>query len=50
LVLDQEHLAPEEEMAQDRMTIVHCFASRLDGLRHYKKKLKEALNADRTPD
>ena len=50
LVLNQEHLSPEEEIVQDMMTIVHCFSSRLYGLRHYRKKLKEALDADRTPD
>ncbi len=50
LVLNQEHLSPEEEMVQDMMTTVHCFSSRLHGLRNYKKKLKEALDADRTTD
>lgn len=50
LVLNQEHLSPEEEMVQDMMTIVHCFSSRLYGLRNYRKQLKEALDADRTPD
>ena len=47
LVLNQEHLSPEQEMVQDMMTIVHCFSSRLYGLRNYRKKLKEALDADR---
>lgn len=50
LVLNQERLSPEQEMAQDLMTIVHCFSSRLYGLRNYKKMLQEALDADRTPD
>jgi len=49
LVLNQERLSPEEEMVQDLMTIVHCFSSRLHGLRHYRKKLKEALAQD-SPD
>mgnify|MGYP001587810682 FL=1 len=44
LVLDQDRLSPEQEMVQDLMTIVHCFSSRLYGLRNYKKKLAEALN------
>lgn len=48
LVLNQERLSPEHEMVQDLMTIVHCFSSRLYGLRNYKKKLQEALDADRT--
>ncbi|MGO4576678.1 IS607 family transposase [Cupriavidus sp. 2TAF22] len=50
LVLNQERLSPEQEMVQDLMTIVHCFSSRLHGLRNYKKKLQEALDADRTPN
>ena len=48
LVLNQERLSPEQEMVQDMMTIVHCFSSRLYGLRNYKKKLKEALELDKT--
>ena len=46
LVLNQEHLSPEQEMVQDMMTIVHCFSSRLYGLRNYRKKLAEALKED----
>lgn len=43
-------LSPEEEMVQDMTTVVRCFSRRLYGLRNYRKKLKEALDADRTPD
>ena len=46
LVLKQERLSPEQEMAQDLMTIVNCFSSRLYGLRNYRKKLNEALERD----
>jgi predicted site-specific integrase-resolvase len=46
LVLNQERLSPEQEMVQDLMTIVHCFSSRLYGLRNYRKKLDEALKLD----
>ncbi|MDM7322637.1 MAG: IS607 family transposase [Gammaproteobacteria bacterium] len=46
LVLNQERLSPEQEMAQDLMTIVHCFSSRLHGLRSYRKKLHEVLRRD----
>lgn len=46
LVLNQERLSPEQEMVQDLMTIVHCFSSRLYGLRNYRKKLKEALEQE----
>jgi putative resolvase len=46
LVLNQERLSPEQEMVQDLMTIVHCFSSRLYGLRNYRKKLDEALKSE----
>jgi len=46
LVLNQERLSPEQEMVQDLMTIVHCFSSRLYGLRNYRKKLDEALKQE----
>lgn len=46
LVLNQERLSPEQEMVQDLMTIVHCFSSRLYGLRNYRKKLDEAIKQD----
>ena len=46
LVLNQERLSQEQEMVQDLMTIVHCFSSRLYGLRNYRKKLNEALKQD----
>ena len=44
LVLNQERLHPEEEMVQDLLSIVHCFSSRLYGLRSYRKDLKKALS------
>jgi predicted site-specific integrase-resolvase len=47
LVLNQERLSPEQEMIQDLKTIVHCFSSRLYGLRDYRKKLDEALKEDK---
>ena len=50
LVLNQERLSPEQEMVQDLMTIVHCFSSRLYGLRNYRKKLGEALKKDAEHD
>lgn len=50
LVLNQERLSPEAEMVQDMLAIVHCFSSRLYGLRNYKKSLQKALHADRPPD
>ncbi len=43
LVLNTESLSPEQEMVTDLMTIIHCFSSRLYGLRNYRKALKGAL-------
>lgn len=43
LVVNCDKLSPEQEMVQDLMTIVHCFSSRLYGLRNYKKALAVAL-------
>lgn len=43
VIINNESLSPEQEMVQDLMTIVHCFSSRLYGLRNYRKALKEAL-------
>jgi predicted site-specific integrase-resolvase len=43
LVLNQEDLSPEQEMVQDLMTIVHCFSSRLYGLRNYRRQLRATL-------
>lgn len=41
VVVNQEQLSPQHEMVEDLMAIVHCFSSRLYGLRTYKKKIKE---------
>lgn len=43
ILLNSEKLSPEAEMVQDLMTIIHCFSSRLYGLRNYRKSLKDAL-------
>jgi predicted site-specific integrase-resolvase len=47
-ILDNTEMSPEQEMVQDLMTIVHCFSSRLYGLRNYHKSLKEALHATKS--
>ena len=49
LVLNQEHLSPEQELVQDLLTITHVFSARLYGLRNYRKCLKEAIHADISP-
>lgn len=41
-VINIEKLSPEQEMVQDLMTIIHCFSSRLYGLRNYRKIVKDA--------
>lgn len=46
IVANQESLSPQQEMVQDLMVIVHCFSTRLYGLRSYKKKIKEAAEAN----
>lgn len=40
------YLSPEEELVQDLLTITHVFSARLYGLWNYRKKFREALNAD----
>ena len=39
LIMNANALSPEEEMTQDLLSIIHCFSSRLYGLRKYKKKI-----------
>ena len=43
VVLNTESLSPEQEMVQDLMTILHCFWSRLYGLRNYRRTIQKAL-------
>jgi putative resolvase len=43
VVMNTEMLSPEQELVQDLMSIVHCFSSRLYGLRNYRKALEKAL-------
>jgi predicted site-specific integrase-resolvase len=43
VVLNTESLSPEQEMVQDLMTIIHCFSSRLYGLRNYRRTIQKAL-------
>jgi predicted site-specific integrase-resolvase len=41
LVMNADTLSPEQEMTKDLLSIIHCFSSRLYGLRKYKKKIIE---------
>src|SRR5712692_2896973 len=53
VVMNTETLSPEQELVQDLMAITHCFSSRLDGLRNYRKALNKALadeNRAQDPD
>lgn len=42
-IMNAESLSPEAEMTQDLLSIVHCFSSRLYGLRKYKTKLQKHI-------
>lgn len=44
ITLDNDSL--ETEMVKDLMTIIHCFSSRLYGLRNYRKELKKRLESN----
>lgn len=46
VVLNERKLSPEQELVQDMLSIVHCFSSRLYGLRKYSKEVKQALQED----
>lgn len=39
LVMNAESLSPEQEMTKDLLSIIHCFSSRLYGLRKYKNQI-----------
>jgi len=41
VVLNEKNLSPEAEMVEDILAILHCFSSRLYGLRKYKTKVEE---------
>lgn len=43
-VMNAESLSSEEEMRKDLLSIIHCFSSRLYGLRKYKRKLHDMIN------
>jgi predicted site-specific integrase-resolvase len=43
VVMNAESMSPEAEMTKDLLSIIHCFSSRLYGLRKYKKKINELV-------
>lgn len=43
IIANAQTLSPHEELTQDLLSIVHCFSSRLYGLRKYKSKMKKIV-------
>ena len=43
IIMNQESLSPAEEVTQDLLAIIHCFSSRLYGLRKYQDKVKKLV-------
>ena len=43
VIMNQESLSPAEEVTQDLLAIIHCFSSRIYGLRKYKDKVKKLV-------
>ncbi|MFE1747723.1 IS607 family transposase [Coleofasciculus sp. H7-2] len=41
VVFNESSLSPHEEMVEDILAILHCFSSRLYGLRKYKTQMQE---------
>ena len=41
VVLDDAHLSPQQELVEDILTILHCFSSRLYGLRKYRAAIEK---------
>ena len=41
LVLDDDQLSPQQELVEDILTILHCFSSRLYGLRKYRTAIEK---------
>jgi putative resolvase len=44
VVLNETSLSRDSEMLEDILAILHCFSSRLYGLRKYKAQVKEAAD------
>jgi len=48
VVLDDTHLSPQQELVEDILTILHCFSSRLYGLRKYRTAIEKDTDLSRT--
>ena len=44
VIMNAQTLSPEAEMTKDLLSIIHCFSSRLYGLRKYKKEISTIVN------
>lgn len=44
IVANAQTLSPHEELTSDLLSIIHCFSSRLYGLRKYKAKVKKIVD------
>ncbi len=43
LVLNERQLSPEQELVEDILSILHCFSSRLYGLRKYQAQVTKSI-------
>lgn len=41
IVLTEKQLSPNEELTKDLVSIINVFSARINGLRKYKKNIKE---------
>jgi predicted site-specific integrase-resolvase len=41
IIVSNEKTSPEKELIDDLISIIHVFSCRTNGLRKYKKKIKE---------
>src|ERR671933_1049079 len=46
IVANAQSLSPHEELTTDLLSIIHCFSSRLYGLRKYKAKVKKIVDGE----
>ena len=50
IVVNNESLSSQDELAQDLISIIHAFSSKIHALGRYKKELKEELLKDNAKD
>ena len=46
VIMNIQSLSPQEEMTKDLMSIIHCFSSRLYGLRKYKNEIDKIVTKE----